>query len=281
MKNSNELFYETMNYPIPDKDTMAFFQFWAGLDDTWFAYNAEECSLFNRDGEGEYMNSYRDFLKSYQYIWKYIPFVEQVYLANSITFNALHKDSDIDLFIITKHKRLRIVRFLTWFILWLFWISRYWNRKVKKLCLSFYVSHSHTNLYSILLQPLDIYLVYWLAHLVPYYSYYIKDSDTIWKKNKWLKWFLPHHPLKQVIRLWIPCEFWSFYVRDVLERILRWVIWDIFESVISLLRKPILQLKKMKLGKIWWWIIISDDMLKFHGDKRKDIMLRYMNKIKK
>ena len=41
-------------------------------------------------------------IKRLESTFQSIPFIEQIFLCNSISFNALDKNSDIDLFIITK-----------------------------------------------------------------------------------------------------------------------------------------------------------------------------------
>jgi hypothetical protein len=204
--------------------------------------------------------------------------VEQVYLANSITFNALHEWSDIDVFIIAKSWKLWLVRLFVRVTLFAKWILRTWSLVPKKICTSFLIDSSQLNLYPILLQPLDIYLIFWIAHLVPWYSSQIKESEKIWKYNKRLKGYMPHHPLKQVIRLENNFYYGTTKLRDVIESILwRW-FGDICNKLVSIIRKPIMLWKKRRLGKMWWGIVISDTMLKFHGDKRKDIALRFKSK---
>ncbi|MDR0650197.1 MAG: hypothetical protein LBG59_02025 [Candidatus Peribacteria bacterium] len=48
------------------------------------------------------MDDYIAEIEKYATLYKSLPFVEEIYLCNSITFNALHQDSDIDLFIIAR-----------------------------------------------------------------------------------------------------------------------------------------------------------------------------------
>lgn len=242
-------------------------------------YYPEQCPLFSRDDENERMSDYILFCNTYGELWKKIPFVEQVYLANSITFNALHEWSDIDVLIVVRPWRIRIVRLYTWVLFFIKWILRTGPHSVKRVCTSFFVDSRHLNFYTLLLQPLDIYFMYWLAHLVPWYTLQIKEVDAVWKSNKWLKWYLPYHPWKQVIRLQNELYYGTTKTRDLLEKI--WASWfgSLCNRLISVVWKPIMVWKKRKLWKIWWGIIISDTMLKFHGDKRKDIALRFKSKL--
>jgi predicted nucleotidyltransferase len=60
------------------------------------------------------MSAYLDHIQSYARLYRSIPFVEQIYLCNSITFNALHEGSDIDILIITKPGMLWLARARSW-----------------------------------------------------------------------------------------------------------------------------------------------------------------------
>ncbi len=46
------------------------------------------------------MQAYVDHVNRLGWLWRSLPFVESVYVANSMTFNALHDESDIDLFFV-------------------------------------------------------------------------------------------------------------------------------------------------------------------------------------
>lgn len=279
MKNKSELFYETMGYPRPSEETLSFFHITELSSTDSLQYHPQICDLFNREQEkSEIMKEYVEFCNHHWSIWRSIPFVEQVYLANSITFNALHEWSDIDVFIVVKCWRLWLVRLFVRVALFVKWILRTWSKVTKKVCTSFFVDSKHCNLYPLLLQPLDIYFIFWIAHLVPWYSSQIKESDKIWKHNKRLKGYMPYHPLKQVIRLENDFYFGTTKLRDVIERLLSKWLGDICNSLVSLFWKPIMLWKRKILGKVWWGIIISDTMLKFHGDKRKDIALRFKSR---
>ena len=50
-------------------------------------------------------------IKKLKTTFQSIPFVQQIFLCNSISFNALDKNSDIDLFIIAEPGRIRTVKF--------------------------------------------------------------------------------------------------------------------------------------------------------------------------
>ena len=60
------------------------------------------------------MNTYLEHIASYARLYRSVPFVEQIYLCNSITFNALHHESDIDILIISKPGMLWLARAWSW-----------------------------------------------------------------------------------------------------------------------------------------------------------------------
>jgi len=278
MKNKTEQFYSTMKYPLPSKEVINFFQSAEWVTEDSLQYHPELCDLFSREKTDDRMSEYIAFCDEYWSLRTKIPFVEQVYLANSITFNALHEWSDIDVLIVVRPWRVWLVRMYTWLLFFIKWILRTGPRIAKKICTSFFVDSKHLNFYTLLLQPLDIYFIFWLAHLVPRYSLQIKESDVVWKNNKRIKGYMPHHPLKQVIRLQNELCYGTTKTRDFVEIVLWSWLGDICNWLVSVIWRPIMLWKKRKLGKIGWWIIISDVMLKFHGDKRKDILLKYKSK---
>lgn len=140
-------FYKKLNYPLP-----------------------LQSETFSRKEKSLIMTEYLSFINQRKRIFKYIPYIEEVFLANSITFNALKKDSDIDLFIITDPHHLWTTRLATSLIMYFFNIKRSKKKIRKRFCLSFFVSSQQHSIQEILLNEQDIYLPYRIAHLVPLYQ---------------------------------------------------------------------------------------------------------------
>ena len=93
-----------MNYPVP-KNTELFFQY-SDTERTsakkLLKEIEEQENSFSRDQKSEYMDEYLKEIKRLKSTFQSIPFIEQIFLCNSISFNALDKNSDIDLFIIAE-----------------------------------------------------------------------------------------------------------------------------------------------------------------------------------
>lgn len=64
-------------------------------------------TTFSRKKENIYMQEYREHIEKFAWLYKNIPGIQSMYLCNSISFNALNNQSDIDLFIISKPNLLR------------------------------------------------------------------------------------------------------------------------------------------------------------------------------
>ncbi|MBO7505579.1 hypothetical protein J6T66_05690 [bacterium] len=95
-----------MDYPIP-KNAELFLQYTDNQRSKVNnllknIYKESEDNSFSRDQKSEYMDEYLKEIKRLKSIFQSIPFVEQIFLCNSISFNALDENSDIDLFIIAK-----------------------------------------------------------------------------------------------------------------------------------------------------------------------------------
>lgn len=269
MSDISYLFYEIMNYPLPRQ--REFFAYWVGKEPWWLWFT--EAPTWST--VSDFQNEYCEFVKKRLWIWKYIPFIEAVYIGNSMTFNALHAWSDIDLFIITNVKRLWRWRLMSVLFLWLLRLKRWWKNVSKRFCLSFTITRDACNLQGIKLSPYDPYLVYRIWHLVPIYFEFEDHELNIYKENNWINFYLPNHPLQQIIDLGIPVKRGISKPRKLVEKLFWWFIGDIIERLIKVVRLPIVLSKRKKLGPIWDECIISENMLKFHYDKRKLYALKW------
>lgn len=261
------LFYEIMKYPIP-KEWQYF------LCEKKYLWDIKKNNGFSRDKPNKYLIEYLEIIKKHGWLFKSLPFVKTIYLCNSITFNKLEEDSDIDLFIITKQNSLRLARFFSVVLFFLLWLKRTKRNKSRKYCLSFYVTEDQLNLYNISLPQTDIYLTYRLAHLVLLYNE-DKTLEDIYKHNKWIYPILPNLSKEYHINLWLDIFYGTTSFKRFIEKVLRWFFWGIIENLIRTLRLPIVIYKTKKLKENWWWIVINKFMLKFHLDQRKRISLIY------
>ncbi|HMT01048.1 MAG TPA: hypothetical protein PKD96_01260 [Candidatus Absconditabacterales bacterium] len=258
------LFYQLMNYPIPREEEFFYYEKEKNLDQ-------EPDKKFSREIQNIFRNDYLPQIKKIQNLLKYIPFIEQAYLCNSMSFNALTEKSDIDLFIITNQKRIWQCRFRSVFLFRIAGLKRSKKNKTKKVCLSFYVTSDNTNLYPIKLANSDIYLTYWLAHLIPIYTTKPDEINKIRESNKRLHHYLPNHPLHQTIFADIELIKNNYKITKRYEKNNSGRRGSMIEIIIKNIRLPVLFFKKKQLKQEGEGIIISNSMLKFHHDQRKKI----------
>jgi hypothetical protein len=260
------LFYDIMKYPLP--------KHWEYFSTSKNNKNPLIPSHFSRDQENPYMQEYRIHIWQHENLFKSIPWIKKIYLCNSITFNALHKWSDIDLFIITKKWSLRRARLASAVILFITGLKRSTSKIAKRYCLSFYVSEDAQNLYNISLTNTDIYLAYWLAHLVPLYEEHLWEK-TIYEENSWISWILPNIQKQHLIDIGLKITKWNTPIKNTIEKYISWFFWYAIEYIIKTVWIPILYYKKRRLKEKGIYIIFNDKMLKFYNDKRSKIALLY------
>ena len=268
-------FYKIMKYPVP-KNAEYFLQYSDNVTTQKLKTNTPlKENSFSRNEKCEYMDEYIEEINSLGRIFKSIPFIEEIYLCNSITFNALDNNSDIDLFIITKPWKIRTVKFRSMLLFTLKWKKRFRKNIRKKVCLSFFITSDNKNLYPISLPSMDIYLAYRISHLVLIYSSTSKINNKIFSENKRVKWILPNYQVSQVISLWLPVFSWSTKFKSLLEWIGNWLLWRFFECIVKIIQKSLINIKRSIHPELNKDVIISDSMLKFHKDIREKIAIKY------
>ncbi len=196
-----------------------------------------------------------------------IPFIVAIFVCNSVAFGTAEENSDIDLFIVVKKGRLWLVRFFSNLILLLFRLRVGKNHMGNKICLSFYLSESNLNLQNIKITSEDVYLVFWLATLLPIYDPQ-EIGKKIIKENSWFQELLPNFP-----------ESLSFYSKEVKNSRIKNFFKKILEktwqgSYGNLMEKQAREAQKIKLKlslkeQIAPNVVLDDTMLKFHENDRR------------
>ncbi len=286
--NKNTNFYKIMKYPVPTQSSI--FEFQEKLNTKNINSKTPETkninNNFSREKKNKFMDKFIQKINKHWKLYKSLPFIKDIYLCNSITFNALKRESDIDLFIVVRKWHMWRARFFSAIFFKLNGLKRSMTDKKQKFCLSFYITEDNQNLYPIMIDKTDIYLSYRLSHLVPLY-HETKTQKTpkitnkactnhnIYTNNKRLKSLMPNHPQEHCINIWNKLFTWRNRIKKRLEFWFWWFFWKLIEWTIKIIWLPILITKIKKLWDKWKQIIISDKMLKFHDDIRKQIQLLY------
>lgn len=200
------------------------------------------------------------FFKTQKHIkyLRYIPGLRLIAIWNSIAMKSSHEKSDIDLFIVTEKKRLRLVRICMTLYFLIIWLRKTSSKHAGTFCLSFFVDVDALDFSKIAIKD-DIYLFYWLLTLKP-----ILDHNNTEKKirdaNTWANFddFSEYRSQSKCYtsiseRKKEGSSVFYNYLDTILKNIFIRKTWQSYEK----LWKP-------------FWIIIDDNMLKFHdNDKRK------------
>ena len=231
--------------------------------------------LFSRDQENALLGSYLSEVEAHEKLYQSLPFVEEIYLCNSLTFNALHKTSDIDVFIITRPKRIWTAKFFAMVMTFFAGVKRLWSKKAKKICLSFFVTSADQNLYHLSVKGVDIYLCYRIAHLVLLYQADPHKTPQIRQKNKRIQGILPNLPLQQNIFLGNQVFSGQTSFKKTIEWLGSGILGDGIELVLKILQLAIISLKRLRNPHKNRGVIVNNQMLKFHQDIREKVSLKY------
>lgn len=203
---------------------------------------------------------------------RWIPYVEAVFVCNTVAGGGVKKSSDIDVFIVIKNGRLWLSRLLTTITLSIFRLRRNKKHIANKVCLSFYATNDGLDFSKIKIADPDIYLVYWLENLIPVYD----PHDTLKKirsKNQWAKKYLPNtDDTYQTLYRWAVTDSkLSKNIRYFFEKAWTGGYGDLLEAQAKKIQQTKMKInlsganKENKLG-----VIINDNMLKFHESDRRE-----------
>ncbi len=208
---------------------------------------------------------------------RWVPFLRAVFVCNTLAGPGLKEESDIDVFIITRKGRIWLVRFLATLVLKFFRLRTFKNKKKDRVCLSFYVTDDNLNLSKIAIDE-DIYLMYWLAQLIPIY-----DPDnlhsSVQRANQWVEKYLPNAfvPFELSGRLRVDNGAVSKFLKNLLEKIWGRAYGDLMEKQAREAQKVRIKMNYGSAG-----IIINEQMLKFHeNDRRSEYSNLWIERCKK
>lgn len=211
-----------------------------------------------------------------------VPFVRAVFVCNTLSGPGLEDDSDIDVFIIVKNRRLWLTRLLVTLKLSFFRLRRTKHKIKNRICLSFYLSDYNLNLEKIAIKD-DVYLVYWLAQLVPFY-----DPDNFYEiligANKWVEKYLANgiQSYDMSLKYKVESRKCERFTKNFLEKMWGGGYGDLIEGQ----ARGIQQAKmKMNFGSVQnagdTRVVINDKMLKFHEkDRRVEYREEWIKKCK-
>lgn len=206
---------------------------------------------------------------------RYIPFVEAMFVCNTVALSTAKQNSDIDVFIVVESGRLWLTRLLVTVWLTLFRLRRDNRCVADKICLSFYTTDEALDLSDLKIDETDVYLTYWVAQLMPVYDPKNIIEKISWE-NKWVKNFLPQADIENKLS-----SLWSVIDTKFSRGIKRFfeIAWQGLYG--DILEKKAREIQRSKMDKNYTskendnksGVIINDSMLKFHENDRRQFFL--------
>ncbi|MBI5412562.1 hypothetical protein HZA43_05350 [Candidatus Peregrinibacteria bacterium] len=258
------------------KGTLALMPSLESLKDYYFLKGRGELVRI-REARQYRAQQYWDRVKFYGLHMRQIPFVRMIAVCNTLSYNNVTDESDIDLLVITEPGRLWTARLFLTLLLQFFGVRRHGNKIAERFCLSFFVTTQRLNFQPLLLAPEDPYLAYWLAFLAP-----IEGRET-------------YDHLKKLNEVWLKADYGlifppeqgrHFYAleKSRLKRFQEWTLrgrlGDLFEKLIQYFWKKRTQKKAGLLDPATSGVRIENDFLKFHDhDRRREYYDAWIRKV--
>lgn len=192
---------------------------------------------------------------------RWLPYVRLVAAANTLADRTATKESDIDVFIVTKHGRMYLTRTLITAVLHIFGLRRHGEKIANRVCLSFFVTDGALDLSAVAFEPYDIYLAYWVAELWPVLET-PKTHQNLLAANAWAGRLVPGydesdaHPSR------------SSGVARTLERLFDSYFGDWLEQRLAAWQEARIRADQDRRDPDVL-IVATDRMLKFHEKERR------------
>ncbi len=204
------------------------------------------------------------FKKTYKYVnyIKWIPWLKMISIWNSLAMNNANSESDIDLYIVTTRNSMWLNRIIITFLFQIMWVRKNDKNHAGRFCLSFFSTLDWMSFKNWKIEN-DIYLYFWIIYMKPILDYDSTYKNFINLNKEWLE----IDEYKDII----------YNNKKFIQYKKNTKNWLILDKIITILDKIVKKLLLPKtlshFEKIWkpYWVIINDDLLKFHNnDIRKE-----------
>nr|NCD01054.1 hypothetical protein [bacterium] len=210
-------------------------------------------------------------VKKWFKFFKFFINYEAIYIANVIGSNNLKDNGDIDLFIVSSHKKIWSTRFFLAFLGKFFNIRPKPGDEKDKLCFSFFIDEINLNLEKFKIDN-DLYFIYWVTGLIPLELSDEKYFKKILKDNLWLKRYLPNY--FKIFNLENLIEEDNLFGEDFFNL-------NFFQKIIKKIQLKIFPKEITDNANKSKTIIIKDNVLKLHvTDRREFFYKKYLEIIK-
>jgi hypothetical protein len=229
--------------------------------DGFYALKGSRMATLVRERQSRFLDAERKFalLRRAAMYFSLLPGVRTVAAANTLAWWSTTKESDIDLYIVTRPGHI--------------WSSRFWlvvpflllGRRPRQdqstsmrdpFCFSFFSTSDALNLEELCL-PRDYYMAFWIRSLVPVFD---RDGHltTLQSENRWAARQLPNAHSRPVHHRHHPHRLPSLPIQ-----------WKGFESLFREAQRSRLPAQLREIANLDTRVVVTDEVLKFHETDRR------------
>lgn len=284
------IFFDLFNYPLTNWEIWQYLNLEISLADlekeieNLFTSGVleEKDGFYFLPGRGDLINIRRERYNFANYkiklarraakLFKWLPSVKLVAVANLIGHHNLRNESDVDIFIVSSPNRLWLTRLFCTGLMKITKQRPTKECKRNKMCLSFYAASDGLAMEDLRFKPSDPYFDHWFLGLYPVY-----DNDKYLSylrfKNPWLKNTFPNSIL-------LKDNFsGNIFSNNLLDRILyygaNWLNVVSKKIQLIILPKILKELANKNTG-----VVLNDQILRFYlTDKRQDFLDKYNKRL--
>ena len=201
----------------------------------------------------------------------WVPFMRAVFICNTVAFGWPRAESDIDVFVVVRRDRLWLTRLFLTAAIGLSGYRRHGARVADQVCLSFYITDNALDLSAVRLDADDVLLTYWSLFLHPLYD---PENVAIEVRhaNSWAATRIPHAPLDIKLHPTVPQYHVSLWFKKLIEKIFFYRIGNYLNAWAGGLQKQKMRGNTHSVQRLPdSRVVISDTMLKFHENDRRNL----------
>lgn len=213
--------------------------------------------------------------KKYIRLLAMMPYVEAIWLANSMGWGNANQHSDIDLLIITSPNHIWSARFFTTGLMKFFRQRPDEQEEEKAICLSLYLSAQHLSMEEYKIGETDIHYSFWATQFYPVYENERNgqnEFENYKKTNLWLKtiftdpkWTIP------ILRRTIHQTTAEYFIKRFLQYFCN-------ESLLKRLQITIMPETLMTMANRDNRVVMNDSILKLHTNDTREEQQREWEK---
>jgi predicted nucleotidyltransferase len=192
-----------------------------------------------------------------------IPYIRMVLVNGSMAMYNAKEESDIDLMIVTKNKRIWTTRFLTTIFFQIIGKRRHGKKIKNRFCLNHYITNDFLKS-----SLLNLYTAHLYAHLVPVLEPEKGLYGRFQFENRWIGNYLCFYGMDKLDnQKKINNNSAMEVIRSIQEGVLNTFLGNIFEKILGFFQKKHIKrhpLINQKEGRI----IFDDNQLEFHPNSR-------------